>query len=146
MATRVETLIIGGGQAGLTLSHHLTEQRRPHVLLDRGRIGERWRTERWDSFRLLTPNWQTGLPGMGYHGDDPDGFMDRAAVVDLFERYARSIGAPVRTGVAVHGVRRTGRTWCVTSDHGAFTAVDELMEVAGIGEATLAEVAPFVTL
>lgn len=122
MATRVETLIIGAGQAGLTLSHHLTGQRRPHVLLDRGRIGERWRSERWDSFRLLTPNWQTDLPGMGYHGDDPDGFMDRAAVVDLFERYAQSFGAPVHTGVAVHGVRRTGGAWCVTSDHGAFTA------------------------
>lgn len=122
MGTRVETLIIGAGQAGLTLSYHLTQQGRPHLLLDRGRVGERWRSERWDSFRLLTPNWQTGLPGLDYRGDDPDGFMDKAAVIDMFERYVRSFDAPVRTGVAVHRVRPAGAAWCVTSDHGAFTA------------------------
>ena len=122
MGTRVETLIIGAGQAGLTLSYHLTAQRRPHVLLDRGRVGERWRSERWDSFKLLTPNWQTGLPGLDYHGNDPNGFMDKVAVIDLFERYARSFDAPVRTGVAVHRVRRAGAAWCVTSDRGTFTA------------------------
>jgi putative flavoprotein involved in K+ transport len=122
MATRIETLIIGAGQAGLTLSYHLTAQRRPHVLLDRGRVGERWRSERWDSFSLLTPNWQTGLPGMDYLGDDPDGFMDKPAVVDLFERYARSFDAPVRTGVAVHRVRPVGDGWCVISNDGTFLA------------------------
>jgi putative flavoprotein involved in K+ transport len=122
MGTRVETLVIGAGQAGLTLSYHLTAQRRPHLLLERGRVGERWRSERWDSFKLLTPNWQTGLPGLDYRGDDPDGFMDKAAVVDLFERYARSFDPPVRTGVAVHRVRPAGAGWCVTTDHGTFIA------------------------
>ena len=122
MVTRVETLIIGAGQAGLALSHHLTGQRRPHVLLDRGRVGERWRSERWDSFKLLTPNWLNRLPGVEYDGADPDGFMDKAAVVGLFERYARSFDAPVHTGVAVHRVRRADRSWRVTSDHGPFTA------------------------
>lgn len=122
MATHTQTLIIGAGQAGLALSHHLTARGGSHLLLDRGRIGERWRTERWDSFRLLTPNWQTDMPGFDYHGDDPDGFMDRAGVVDMFERYARSFDAPVRTGVAVHRVRPADDGWCVTSDHGAFVA------------------------
>jgi putative flavoprotein involved in K+ transport len=122
MVTRVETLIVGAGQAGLTLSYHLTAHGRSHLLLDRGRVGERWRSERWDSFKLLTPNWQTGMPGLDYRGDDPDGFMDRAAVVDLFEGYARSFEAPVRTGVAVHRIRPAGHAWCVTSDHGTFVA------------------------
>lgn len=122
MATRVETLIIGAGQAGLALSHHLSAQRRPHLLLERGRVGERWRSERWDSFRLLTPNWQADLPGMDYAGDDPDGFMDKAAVVDMFERYARTIDAPVRAGVAVHNVSRTDDAWRVATNHGTFAA------------------------
>ncbi len=122
MRTRVDTLIIGAGQAGLALSYHLTNGRRDHLLLERGRVGERWRSERWDSFTLLTPNWQTDLPGFAYTGGDPDGFMGRTEVVDLFERYARSFGPPVRTGVVVHRVRPTSTGWSVTSNGGAFEA------------------------
>jgi putative flavoprotein involved in K+ transport len=124
MRTHVETLIIGAGQAGLALSHHLTAAGRDHLLLDRGRVGERWRSERWDSFTLLTPNWLTGLPGMDYAGDDPDGFLDKPAVVQLFERYARSFDAPVRTGVAVHRVRRCGSRWLALTDDGTYVADD----------------------
>lgn len=122
MPTRIDTLIVGAGQAGLALSHHLTAGGRDHLLLDRGRVGERWRSERWDSFQLLTPNWHTGLPGFGYDGHDPDGFMDRSAVVDLFERYAQSFSAPVRTGVAVHGLRPSSAGWRVVSDVGTYIA------------------------
>ncbi|HEX6257005.1 MAG TPA: NAD(P)-binding domain-containing protein [Euzebyales bacterium] len=122
MSTRVETLVIGAGQAGLALSYHLKARGRDHLLLDRGRIGERWRSERWDSFKLLTPNWQTGMPGMSYTGHDPDGFMDKRQVVELFDRYARSIDAPVRTGVAVHRVRPGDDRWDVISDAGTFEA------------------------
>lgn len=122
MSTAVETLIIGAGQAGLALSHHLTAHGREHLLLDRGRVAERWRSERWDSFRLLTPNWHATLPGMPYRGTDPDGFMDKRAVVDMFERYAASIDAPVHTGVAVHRIRRGDRGWDVVSDRGTYTA------------------------
>lgn len=118
----VQTLIIGAGQAGLTLSYHLTRRGRDHLVLERGRIAERWRTERWDSFRLLTPNWQTGLPGAPYHGHDPDGFMGRAEVVDVFDAYARSFAAPVRTGVAVHLVEPVDGGWRVITDTGAITA------------------------
>lgn len=124
MHTRVDTLIVGAGQAGLALSYHLTTLSGDHVVLDRGRVGERWRSERWDSFRLLTPNWQTNLPGIAYDGDDPDGFMDKTEVIDLFERYARSFDAPVRTGVAVHRVRRAHSGWQVVSDAGVFEATN----------------------
>jgi putative flavoprotein involved in K+ transport len=122
MSTRVETLVIGAGQAGLALSYHLKARGRDHLLLDRGRVGERWRSERWDSFKLLTPNWQTSMPGMSYAGDDPDGFMDKGEVVTMFDRYARSIDAPVRTGVAVHRIRRGDSGWEVVSDAGTFDA------------------------
>lgn len=124
MRTRVETLIIGAGQAGLALSHHLTAAGRDHLVVDRGRVGERWRSERWDSFSLLTPNWLTGLPGFAYDGADPDGFMDKRAVIDLFERYARSFDAPVHTGVAVHRVRPDDDGWLVVSDAGSHVATN----------------------
>src|SRR5262245_25562494 len=81
MTERVETVIIGGGQAGLAMSYCLSESGREHVVLERGRLAERWRSERWDSLTLLTPNWMTQLPGYGYGGDDPDGFISRDEVI-----------------------------------------------------------------
>ena len=72
MPEQIETVIIGGGQAGLAMSYWLTQQRREHVILERGRLGERWRSERWDSFMLQTPNWANDLPGLAYAGDDPE--------------------------------------------------------------------------
>ena len=93
----IHTVIIGGGQAGLAMSHCLTERGIEHVVLERGQIAERWRSERWDSLRLLTPNWQTRLPGFRYDGPDPDGFMTMPEVIAFFERYARSCAAPVLT-------------------------------------------------
>ena len=116
MDTHVETLIVGAGQAGLALSRHLTDRGRDHVILERHRVAERWRSERWDSFRLLTPNWLTRLPGMAFDGADPDGFMTRAAIVEFLETYARSFHAPVRSGVTVRRVRRDTDHWVVETD------------------------------
>ena len=97
---RTDTIIVGAGQAGLAVSNLLTGAGRDHVLLERGRIGERWRSERWDSLRLLTPNWMTRLPRWQYSGDNPDGFMRHAEVVDFFDRYR---GRSVHPSVARHG-------------------------------------------
>ena len=97
---RVETVIVGAGQAGLALSRALTRLGRGHVVLERGRVGERWRSERWDSLALLTPNWLSRLPGAPEHAD-PDGFLRREELVSYLERYARSFGAPVHEGVTV---------------------------------------------
>lgn len=124
MSIHVETVIVGAGQAGLALSHYLTSMGREHVLLERGQVGERWRSERWDSFRLLTPNWQTRLPGHRYHGSDPDGFMDKEATVRFFEDYAASFGAPVRTGVTVTAVRPCEPGWVVETDRGTYDAAN----------------------
>lgn len=114
-----DTLIIGAGQAGLALSHCLTAAGHDHLLLERGRVAERWRSERPDGFRLLTPNWLTRLPGHRYTGPDPDGFMGRQEVIDFFDAYAASFDPPVHTGVTVTAVERSRRgTWRVVTDHG----------------------------
>ncbi len=91
----IDTVVIGAGHAGLAVSRLLTEQGREHVVLDRGRVGHRWRTQRWDSLHLLTPNWMTRLPGWHHTGGDPGGFMSAAAFADHLEGYAASFRAPV---------------------------------------------------
>jgi putative flavoprotein involved in K+ transport len=98
-------VVVGAGHAGLAMSRRLTERSIDHVVLERGEVANSWRTQRWPSLRLLTPNWQTRLPGHGYAGDDPDGFMPAAGVVATLTGYARLIGAPVRTATTVHTVR-----------------------------------------
>jgi putative flavoprotein involved in K+ transport len=101
----VDVAVIGAGQAGLALSYYLTEQGRDHLLLERAsRLAEPWRSERWDSFTLVTPNWTLQLPGFPYRGDDPDGYASRAEVVRYFEDYAASFHPPLRFGTEVTSV------------------------------------------
>ena len=103
---QIGTVIIGGGQAGLGMSYHLSRRRLPHVILERARVAERWRSERWDSLTFQFPNWAMQLPGYPYRGDDPDGFAPRDEVVRFIESYATFIRAPLRCGVAVNAVRQ----------------------------------------
>ena len=100
--------MIGAGQAGLAVSHELEQRGVEHVVLERGKVGQRWRT-RWESFCLVTPNWTVRLPGAPYDGDDPDGYMPRDDVVDHLERWSERLGAPVHEGVDVHGLAREPR-------------------------------------
>jgi putative flavoprotein involved in K+ transport len=102
---KTTAVVIGAGHAGLAMSRRLTERSIDHVVLERGEVANSWRTGRWPSLKLLTPNWQTRLPGHHYTGDDPDGYMPIAGVVATLARYARLIGAPVRTGTTVRAVR-----------------------------------------
>ena len=123
---RVETVIIGAGQAGLALSRCLTDLAIDHVLLERGRVAERWRSERWDSLRLLTPNWQSRLPGFGYDGPEPDGFMTMPEVVSFLNRYAQSFSAPVEPGTTVLSVAPSSlgfRVWTTRDTWVARTVV-----------------------
>jgi len=89
-----------------------------HVVLERNEVANSWRTERWDSLRLLTPNWQCRLPGYAYDGDDPDGFMTMPEVVDFINGYAKVIAAPVESGTTVTSVRHTDGGYLVTTDQG----------------------------
>ena len=99
-------MVIGAGHAGLAVSKELTQRSIDHVVLERGEVANTWRTERWDSLRLLTPNWQARLPGFAYDGDDPDGYMTMPQVIDFIARYGVHIDAPVETNTTVETVRR----------------------------------------
>jgi len=100
------TIIIGAGQSGLAMSRHLTARSIDHVVLERGAVAHSWRTERWDSLRLLTPNWQSRLPGYGYTGDDPDGFMTMPEVVHFLQCYAEVSRVPVEIETRVTRARQ----------------------------------------
>lgn len=118
-----DTVIIGGGQAGLAMSRCLVERGVDHIVLERGRIGQRWRDERWDSLRLLSPNWMARLPHYGYQGDDPDGFMGMPEFIRYLESYAESFEAPIQTGTSVERVERIGSNRLrVMTDRGAWSA------------------------
>jgi len=103
----VETLVVGAGQAGLSMSYHLRRLGLEHLVLERSRIAERWRCERWDSLTFQFPNWMLRLPGYAYEGAEPDGFMPRDGVVRFIEEYARRIAPPVRCGIRVTGLHRS---------------------------------------
>lgn len=98
-------VVIGAGHAGLAMSRRLTDRSIDHLVLERGQVANSWRTQRWPSLRLLTPNWQTRLPGHDYAGEDPDGFMPADEVAATLTGYARLIRAPVLTATTVHTVR-----------------------------------------
>jgi putative flavoprotein involved in K+ transport len=119
---RTDTVIIGGGQAGLAMSRSLAERSIDHVVLERGRVAERWRSERWDSLRLLTPNWQSRLPGFRYEGPDPDGYMTMPEVIDHLERFARSFDAPVEESTTVTAVEPVVEGYRVRTDRGVWEA------------------------
>jgi len=109
--------VIGAGHAGLAISSVLTEKSLEHVVLERGEVANSWRCERWESLRLLTPNWQSRLPGYPYRGNDPDGYMTMPEVVDTVAGFAKAIAAPVRTHTAVTSVSRAdGGYHIATSD------------------------------
>jgi putative flavoprotein involved in K+ transport len=105
---RIPTLIIGGGQAGLTMSHRLKQRGLPHVVLERGRIGERWRSERWDGLKFQFPNWSVRLPDFPFPHTDPDGFADLGAIVDFIDAYAAFVAPPIRCGVNVIRLSQDG--------------------------------------
>ncbi|TIU64806.1 MAG: pyridine nucleotide-disulfide oxidoreductase, partial [Mesorhizobium sp.] len=100
------------------MSRCLAERAIDHVLLERGEIAHSWRTERWDSLRLLTPNWQSRLPGFRYDGDDPDGYRTLPEAIDFLGTYARAISAPVRTHTTVTSVRADDAGYLVRTDRG----------------------------
>jgi len=106
LAEKIDTLVVGGGQAGIAMSEHLSNCKVPHLVLERHRIAERWRSERWDSLVANGPAWHDRLPGMEFANFDPDAFPSKERVADYLVAYADMINAPIRCGVEVREVRR----------------------------------------
>lgn len=104
------------------MSRCLSDRAIDHVLLERGRVAERWRSERWDSLTLLTPNWQTRLPGFQYEGPNPDGYMSMRELIHFFDRYAASFSAPVETETRVRSLEREGERFLVQTSRGTWLA------------------------
>jgi putative flavoprotein involved in K+ transport len=119
---RVTTVIVGAGQAGLAMSRCLTDRSIDHVVLERGEVANSWRSGRWDSLRLLTPNWQSRLPGYRYEGDDPNGFMTMAEVIDYVSTYAATVAAPVVPHTEVTSVRAAADGFAVVTSNGEWRA------------------------
>ena len=112
--------MIGAGHAGLAMSRCLAERGIDHVVLERGLVANSWRTERWDSLRLLTPNWQSRLPGYDYEGNDPDGYRTMPEVVAFIDRYAKVIAAPIELQTRVTSVRQVDTGYTVETTRGSW--------------------------
>jgi putative flavoprotein involved in K+ transport len=108
LTEHVETLVVGGGQAGLAMSDMLSRRASPHLVLERGRIAERWRSERWNGLRFQFPNWSVRLPDCPFPHADPDGFATSGEIVEYLDGYAAQIEVPIHCGVAVTALRRNG--------------------------------------
>ena len=117
-----DAVVIGAGHAGLAMSYLLSEHGVEHVVLERGEVANSWRHERWSSLKLLTPNWQTRLPGFYYSGDDPDGFMGMPELIRFIEDYASRLRASVHTRTSVRSVSREGERYRVRTDRGTWLA------------------------
>ncbi len=128
----VPVVIVGGGQAGLCTSWFLKQRGIGHVVLEKNSVGHSWRNERWDTFCLVTPNWQCNLPDYPYQGDDPDGFMVKDEIVAYLEGFARKVDAPIHEGVTVTKiVRAPDGTFRVESTAGDWTTDHVVMAISG---------------
>ena len=141
---RVSTVVVGAGHAGLAASHFLTGRSIDHLVLERGDVGNTWRRERWDSLRLLTPNWLSRLPGLPYDGPDPDGYMTSAEVAELVGRFAARLGAPVRTGTNVTAVRRAEDGYQITTSRGEIRSRTMVIASGAFNRPTVPHFAPAV--
>src|SRR3954454_11286527 len=139
MNTRV--VVIGAGHGGLAMSRLLSDRAIDHVVLERNEVASSWRTERWDSLRLLTPNWQCRLPGPAYDGDDPDGFMTMSELVEFIAGYAKAIAAPVQAGTTVTSVRRDGDGYVVSSDQGEWRSATVVLATGAFNRARVPDAA-----
>ncbi len=130
-ANHFDVIIVGGGQSGLTMSYFLQQANMSHMVFEKNTILHGWKHERWDSFTLVTPNWQCDLPGLPYDGDDPKGFMTGKQTVEWLERFAAKVNAPVKEGVAVKLVEcDDAGLYHVTTTDGDYTA-DQVVVSSG---------------
>ena len=132
MSQIVNTVVVGGGQAGLAISYYLKQEGREHLVLERASaFANAWRNERWDSFTLVTPNFQVRMPGAEYSGDDPNGFMSRAEVVKYFDDYVERFDLPVHCGAEVFSVEKLGNGYLVRTSEDDYEA-DNVVIATGL--------------
>jgi putative flavoprotein involved in K+ transport len=130
---RTTTVVIGAGHTGLAVSHFLSRRSIDHVVIERGEVANSWRTQRWDSLRLLTPNFQSRLPGVAYDADDPEGFMTMPEVISFISDYARAVAAPIRTNTTVSAVEPgTDGGYRVVTDDGVWDAPSVMLANGGL--------------
>ncbi|MCW2498055.1 MSMEG_0569 family flavin-dependent oxidoreductase [Jatrophihabitans sp.] len=131
MPQHIPVVVVGGGQAGLAISWHLVREGIDHVVLERDTITHTWRDARWESFCLVTPNWQCVLPGYSYTGPDPDGFMVKAEILEWLDGYVASFDPPVREQTAVRSVRETPEGYLVQTSDGDYLAGQVVVATGG---------------
>ena len=124
-------VVVGAGHTGLAVSYLLSRRSIDHVVLERGEVANTWRTERWEALRLLTPNWQTRLPGFAYDGDDPHGFMTMPEIVGFLDRYARVVDPPLHTLTTVISVGKDGENYEVVTDRGVWWCRSVVLATGG---------------
>ena len=128
----IPAIVVGGGQAGLSTSYYLKQKGIEHVVLEKHRIGHAWRTDRWDTFCLVTPNWQCTLPDFPYAGDDPDGFMVKDEIVAYVEAFAKFADPPILEGTTVEKISRDADgVFHVKSTAGDWTTDNVVMAISG---------------
>jgi putative flavoprotein involved in K+ transport len=129
--THYSVVVVGGGQAGLSVSHYLKQAGIDHLVLEKNTVTHTWRTQRWDAFCLVTPNWQCALPGYPYTGDDPHGFMKKDEIIAYLDGFIRAVDAPVIEHTEVQRVARTtDGGFSVSTSRGQFTA-DQIVVASG---------------
>jgi len=133
--------VIGAGHAGLAVSHFLSQRSIGHVVIERGEVANTWRTERWDSLRLLTPNWQSRLPGLEYDGDDPDGYMTMPEVIEFIDTYAKTVDAPLSTHTTVKSLRPNHEGYEVVTDDGTWSSPTVVLATGGFNLANIPAIA-----
>jgi len=133
----ITTVVIGAGHAGLAMSKYLGDRSIEHVVLERGEVANTWKTERWDSLRLLTPNWQSRLPGYAYEGDEPDGYRDMPETIALIERYADLVAAPVQTQTRVTCVEKNATGYRVSTTRGEWQCRSVVMASGAFNKASV---------
>jgi len=135
-------IVVGGGQAGLAMSYCLKERGIDHLVFEKHRLAEAWRSKRWDSFCLVTPNWQCQLPGFDYYGNDPHGFMAKEEIVQYLEAYARSFDPPLREGILVSHLRADDSgVFAIKTSRGDYFADQVVVATGGYQVETIPRVA-----
>ena len=143
MTKHYSVIIVGGGQAGLAISYCLKQKSIDHIILEKNQIGYAWQQKRWDTFCLVTPNWQCTLPGYAYQGNDPDGFMERDEIVAYIKDYAKSFDPPIKEGVEVFSVTQNNSQGLfeITSSIGNYIADQVVIATGSYHQAKIPRIA-----